>query len=107
VFRSGEPAFAALDKLKVGESTVLTDAKLGPVLIYVEKRVDGRKTSLSDAETRKKVERLVKQSQQVNGQEMMRTLWDNGTIQTDPEGAKSEIEGMIVPERAMQQTASR
>jgi hypothetical protein len=107
-FRSGEPAFAALDKLKVGESTILPDNKLGPVLVYVEKRVEGRKTSLAEPETKKKVERLVKQSQQVNAQEMMRKLWDEGNIQTDPEGAKSDIERMIVPERAQQQqTASR
>lgn len=108
VFRSTDKAFASLDKLKVGDSTIVTDAKLGPVVIYVEKRVEGRKTSLSDPETRKKVEQLVKKSQQVNAQELMRKLWDAGNIQTDPESAKSEIERMIVPERAMeQQTASR
>lgn len=105
VFRSTDPpnsVYHQLNGINVGQSAIIAYSPKQPVLAYVEKRVERRKTTLADPMTHKIVEREFKSTQQVNVKEMMRKLWDAADIQTDPEGAKSEIERLIVPDRAIQ-----
>jgi hypothetical protein len=94
VFRSTQPDYAAVNGLNVGDSKILPG---GQALIYVEKREEGRKSSLSDPVTRRKVEQQYKLM--TGGGKLidqkLRELWDASTIKTDPESQKVDIEHIL------------
>jgi hypothetical protein len=72
----------------------------GNALVVVLESIEpGRKSALEEPAIKKKVEREFKTTRSQPVQELLRTLWDAATIKTDPEGAKVDIEHIILPER--------
>ncbi len=100
---SQDPIVNKIASMKLGQSEVFPNGTQGFILLLLEKRVEGKQTTLSDPKVRRRVERDFKSTRGVPAQEEMRKLWDAADIQTDPEGMKAEIERVILPERAKQQ----
>jgi hypothetical protein len=101
IYQSNQPQFALVNGLRVGESKVLPIDKNGPFLFYVEKREEGRKSSLSDPATRRNVVLRYKMMQGGGKllDQKLRELWDASTIKTDPESQKADIQHILFPNR--------
>jgi hypothetical protein len=89
-----------LAAMKLGEVVEAPGQNGQRLLIVLEKRVEGKRLPLTDLETRRKVERAYRLTRALPPQEVLRNLWDSARITTDPPTLKSQIEAILLPERA-------
>ena len=96
-----DPIADAVDKMKSGDviKMELPGVKGSYLIIALESVETGKKASLTDPDVKKRITREYKLTRAQPMQELMRTLFDSATIETDPPDAKRNIEYLLLPER--------
>ena len=97
---SGDPILDQIARMKPGEVLVIpTPNSTTSLIVAMEYIEPGKKADFNDPEVKKKVARDFKVSRAQPEKELLRTLYDLSTIETDPPDAKNVVEYFLFPER--------
>lgn len=97
---------SAVYSLQPGQVTKLNLGNQGLIVVKLDKMEPGHAVTLADV--RKKVEREFKSTRSKPEKEVLRKLWDEGSISTpDNPAQKDDIERLIFPEVAQQKAAQQ
>ena len=97
---SGDPMMDQIAKMKPGDVIVLPLANSTTSLIVAMEYVEpGKRADFNDPEVKKKVAKDFKVTRAQPEKELLRTLYDLSTIDTDPPDVKNVVEYYLFPER--------
>ncbi|MEP6757359.1 MAG: hypothetical protein ABJA67_17785 [Chthonomonadales bacterium] len=106
---TGDPILDEVNKMKPGDVIKMgLPGVPGNYLIIALESVElGKKATLSDQDIKKRVQRDFKMTRAQPLNELLRTLFDSATIDTDPPDAKKMVENLLLPERNRAAPAQR